>query len=384
MLTRPVLIIGLLALLTGGCVPPLKPPAPPMSAPPPAVVSVMRPFTRDMKDQLEYPARTAAVEMVEVRSRVGGYLLKVDFKDGAEVKQGELLFQIDSAPYKAAFDQAEANVRSAEAKLATQELELKRYRSLLGRGGISQQTVDQTLGSRNESAANLQATKAALERARLDLSYTKIVAPISGRTSRRLVTPGNVVIANETILTTIVSMEPLYVYFDVDETAVLRARKMIKEKKAQSYRDARIPVYLELSNETNFPHEGYIDFAESALDPNTGTLNVRGVFPNPKGEISPGLFARVRIPLGTSVKAILVPERALNVDQRGEFVKVVAAGNLVEDRVVVPGRADGEYVIIEKGLTAKDLVIVRGMQRARPGARVSPKFEAAPTPNPKK
>ena len=368
------LVFAATFMLTGCGKPAAAPSAP--AGPPPAV-TVVNPVVRPVTEMLEFPGRTAAVESVEVRARVGGYLLKVAFKDGAEVKKGDLLFQIDPATYRAALDQAQATLASTLAKLHTQEIELARYRALVAKGGISRQLADQAEGSRNETAAQRQALQATVERARLDLEYTRITAPIAGLMSRTRVTPGNLVTANQTVLTSIVMPDPIYAYFDVDEATVLRVRKLIKERKVTSYREARFPVFLGLASEDGFPHEGSIDFTDNQLDPGTGTLPVRGSFPNPGRALSPGLFARIRFPLGSPRGAVLIPERALNMDQRGEFVKVVGKGDVVADRLVKSGRTDGPMIVIERGLAAEDRVIVSGLQKAKAGGKVSAKLEDA-------
>lgn len=349
--------------------------APPPKPPPPAEVTVALPVEREMTEFLVFPGRTAAVENVEVRARVGGYLLRTCFKDGSDINKGDLLFEIDPAPYQASLAQAEGTRVASEAKVKTQELELARFKALAAKGGISGEQVDQTVGAVAEGVATRQSLEAGVARAKLDLEYTKVLAPITGLIGRQRVTPGNVVTANETVLTTIVSVDPIYAYFEVDESTVLRARKMLRERKITDYRYAQLPVALGLAGEAGFPHLGAIDFAENQLDSGTGTLTVRGVFANKDRAISAGMFVRVRFPLGGPHPALLVPDRALGVDQRGEFIKVVGSGDVVEDRLVTTGDVESGMVVIDSGVKAGERVIVRGLQRARSGAKVVVKAE---------
>ena len=340
-------------------------------APPPPDVTVTRPIEQDVTEMLEFPGRTAAVDNVELRARVSGYVLHVHFKDGSDVKAGDLLYEIDPAPYAAALAQIEGTLASTVAKLKTQELDLNRFRTLAGHGGVSKEQVDQAMGAVNETLATRGSLEAAVQRARLDLDYTRVTAPISGLIGRARVTPGNVVTASQTVLTTIVSVDPIYAYFDVDEATVLRARQMMRDRQITDYRIANLPVSINLAGETGFQHHGHIDFAENALDAGTGTLQVRGLFPNPTRALSAGMFVRVRFPLGGAHPALLVPDRALSQDQRGEFLKIVGADDVVEDRLIVTGRVENGLVIVESGLKAGERVIVRGLQRARNGAKVN-------------
>lgn len=346
-----------LALVISGCTPE-KPVTPP--APPPPAVTVVKPVTRALTDQVEFTGRTQAAESVAVRSRVGGYLREIAFREGAAIQKGDLLFEIDPAPFRAALHQAQATLAAAEARVKTQDLDVARYQNLYKNGGlVSKQLVDQTVGARAEARSNRAALAAAVERAQLELGWTRIRAPISGVASRAQVTRGNLVVANETVLTTIVSVNPMHAYFDVDEATVLRARRFTK-----------IPVQMALTGEEGYPHEGTIDFVENVLEPGTGTLQVRGVFPNADRQLAPGLFARIRFALGAPVKKLLVPERALSMDQRGEYVKVVKPDGTVEDRVITTGRTEGSMVVVERGLEPDEPVIIAGLQKARAGAKV--------------
>jgi RND family efflux transporter MFP subunit len=349
------------------------------SLPPPAV-SVAPPLEREVIDYDEYTGRMAAVEEVEVRARVRGYLIKVNFTEGTEVRQGEVLFEIDPRPFQADLDAAKGQVAQWEAKLTRAEADVVRNERLLPKGAASQKDLDTAISDRGEARAAIQSARAAVERAALDLEFTKVTAPISGRVSRALVTKGNLVNAgggDATLLTTIVALDPIYVYFDVDERALLQYQQAARERaggnnQAAGVREAKIPVNLGLANEAGFPYTGVIDFADNQLDSQTGTIRVRGVFANANRTFTPGLFARVRIPVGDKYQALLVPERAIGTDQGQKYVLAVNKENVVEYRAVKLGRLHDGLRVIQDGLKPDDLVIVNGIQRARPGVSVTP------------
>jgi RND family efflux transporter MFP subunit len=335
-------------------------------------VTVSRPIEREVVDYNSFTGRTAAVESVEIRARVSGYLDKIHFREGSEVKQGDLLFEIDPRPYRTALDQAKGNLASAEARLKRQDADVARAEQLVSTNAISRQDYDLAVGDRGETAASLQALRAAVERANLDLEFAKINAPISGRIDRALVTVGNLVAADSTVLTTIVSLDPIYAYFDSDEATVLDYRQLIREEKAISAEEAKLPVYVGLANEQGYPHEGVIDFVSNQLNPGTGTLRVRGVFSNEHRILSPGLFVRVRVPIGSPRRALLVTERALDTDQGQKILYVINDKNVVASRPVRIGALHDGLRIIEEGLHPQDGVIVNGLQYVRPGATVEP------------
>jgi RND family efflux transporter MFP subunit len=353
-------------------------------------VKVAHPLQRDIVDSSEYTARVAAPEAVQVRARVNGYLDKVAFKEGDEIKEGDLLFQIDPRPYQAAVDQSEAQVRLQEANLKYQEAVYQRNAKLLSSGAVTLEETQQALSQRDTAKASLAAARATLEQAKLNLGFTRVEAPITGRMSRTLVTKGNLVVADQTLLTTIVSEDPVYVYFDADEYTVLTVRELIRLGKVQSAREKGVhyPVYLSLPNEDDFPHEGYIDFLNNQIDPNTGTLQIRGIFANPQLPhgvrlFIPGMFVRVRVPVSDHYSALLVSTNAIGTDQNIRYVYVLNDRDEVERRDVQLGQEHGGLQVIADGLKADDRVIISNVQRVHPGVKVEPTMTTMPEPTEK-
>jgi RND family efflux transporter MFP subunit len=353
----------------------------PEAAPPPVTVS--HPVERYVTDYADFTARVAAVDSVELRARVWGYLDKVNFKEGALVRKGDVLFEIDPRTYQAALAQAEGNLASADARLTRLGADLDRAGRLLTSRAIGREEYDKIVGDRGEAAGSLGALKAAVERAKLDLEYTKVTAPVNGRVSRYVVTVGNLVQAGDqgggTLLTTIVSVDPMYAYFDVDEYTVLRVRQLIRAGKAKSARDGELPVWLGLANEGGCPHRGTVNFVDNQVNPKTGTLRVRGVFPNKDEALSPGYFARVRVPIGFPHQALLVSDRALDTDQGQKVVYVVDKDNKVVSRPVRLGALHDGLREVTDGLKPGERVIVNGLQQVRPGLTVGPKLVDMPT-----
>ncbi len=350
----------------------------------PIPVTASYPVEREVTDYADFTARTAAVDSVEVRARVWGYLDKVNFQEGQLVKKGDVLFEIDARTYEAEWKQAEGNLVSIEARVKRLDADLARAQRLVGTGAIGREEYDKIAGDRGEAAASLQALKAAAERAKLDLEYTKILAPVSGRVSRYLVTQGNLIQSGQagggTALTTIVSVDPIYAYFDVDERTVLRVRQLIREGKAVSARETEWPVALALISEEGFPHTGTINFVDNQVNPKTGTLRVRGVFPNKDEALSPGFFGRVRVPIGRPHKALLVTDRALDNDQGQKVLYVVNDKNEVVVRPIRTGALHDGLRAINDGLNPGERVIVNGLQQVRPGMVVEPKLVEMPNP----
>ncbi len=350
-----------------GCEKPAPPPAPP---PPP--VTIARPVQKEVVDWDEYTGRTDAVDSVDIRPRVSGYIDNITFRAGDLVEQGDLLFVIDPRPYQALLDQANGQLREAEAQKQLQAANLVRAQRLQATRVISKEEYDTNVAQANQAAAQYVAAQAAVESAQLNLDFTQIKAPVKGRIGRELVTVGNLVQVDSTLLTTIVSVDPIYAYFNVDERSVLKYVQLVKSGQMQSARDGKVPVYMQLENESDFPHAGVIDFINNQFDASTGTLQVRGVFSNPDGFMQPGQFVSVRVAGSPKYKAILVTDRAIASDQGQKFVMVVDANNTVAIRPVELGPISDGLRVVRKGLNGDEEVIINGLVNARPGAKVSP------------
>jgi RND family efflux transporter MFP subunit len=339
-------------------------------------VTVSYPLEREVTDYANYTGRTAAVDSVEVRAHVWGYLEKVNFKEGALVNKGQVLFELDRRPYEATLKQATAKIAQDEAQLKFDDAEYQRNLRLNASRAVSQSELDKSAAARGVDLANIAADKAVVAARELDLEYTKVVAPISGRVGRYVVTVGNLIQSGDqaggTLLTTIVSVDPIHVYFDVDEHTVLRVRQMIREGKAKSARDVELPVSLGLANEDGFRHRGTINFVDNQVNPKTGTLRLRGVFPNKDDALAPGYFARVRVPIGFPHQALLVSERAIDTDQGQKMLYLVNEKNEVVARSVRLGTLHDGLREITNGLKPGERVIVNGLQQVRPGATVEP------------
>jgi RND family efflux transporter MFP subunit/putative MATE family efflux protein len=351
-----------------------------LAATPPPVVVVSHPVEREVSDYYEYTGRTAAKDAVEVRARVSGYLVNVYFREGAVVKKGDLLFQIDPRPFQAVLDEAKGQVAQWEAKLARAEADVTRYERLLPKGAASQKDLDQAVADRGEARAAIQSARGVVDRAALDLGFTRVTAPISGRIGRYLITEGNLVTMNSTLLTTIVSIDPMYAYFDADEGSVLYVRQLIREGKVRSPRDSgsEVPVLLGLANETGFPHQGTVNFVDNQVNPQTGTVRVRGVFPNEPEVLLPGFFARVRLLIGQTHGALLVTERAIDTDQGQKILYVVNDKDEVVSRPIRVGALHDGLRVIEEGVQPGERVIVNGLLQVRPGITVEPKLVDMP------
>lgn len=358
----------LAGLMLAGC----KPEAPPVA--PPMQVTVSAPLKQAITNFAEYTGITEAVESVEIRARVEGYLESINFTSGSYVKQGDLLFVIDPKPFQAKLAQAEAELARQQAALKSAEATLQRRELALSERAVSEIAVIQARADRDVFLAAIEAAQAAIKTAQLDLSYTAIRAPISGRISRNLVDVGNLVGATErTLLATIVKDDPIYVYFNVSERDYLFYQRHHGEEVTATNPDEYPPMYLGLADDKGFPHEGRGDYVGNRIDASSGTIQVRGIFPNPDHFILPGLFARIRVPIGTQQDALLVPEQALGADQQGRYLLVVNKDNVVEYRPVRLGAKQDGKCVIEEGLKPDDRVIVSGIQRALPGAKVEPK-----------
>jgi RND family efflux transporter MFP subunit len=354
----------------------------------PPTVTVSEPLQRQVTDYAEYTGRTAAVESVQVRARVSGYLQEITFKEGTEVKEGAVLYEIDPRPYKHALDQAEAQVRLQTAQVTYQEATYKRNLRLYETSqAVSAEEVEQIRAQRDVARASLEAAKAAVEQARLNLEWRKVNAPISGLLGRTLVTRGNLVVADQTVLTTLVSQDPMYAYFDADEPTVLKVRELIRQGKLPSAREGgtRVPVFLGLANEEGYPHEGYVDFVSNQITPGTATLQLRGLFANPAPAVgprvlAPGQFARIRVAVSPPYQALLVVQSAIGTDQNLSYLYVLDEQDRVVRRDVTLGSQQDGLQVIAKGLEPGERVVINGLQHIKPGTAVSPKLVPMPVP----
>ena len=343
-------------------------------APPPPNVTVSKPVIEEVMEWDEYTGRLEAVDTVDVRARVSGYLESIHFKDGQTVKKGDLLFVIDPRPYQAELDRARAELRLAQARLSLAENDLKRAKHLLSARAISEEEADTRASDEQVAQATVEQAQADVNAAELNVEFTQVRAPISGLISRKNVTEGNLINGGTggTLLTTIVSLDPIYCYFEADEQSYLRYTNLEQEGMKPDSRTGENPAYMELSNETGYPHKGYIDFIDNRLDPNTGTIRGRGVFPNPDNTLTPGLFARMKIAGSGQYKALPVPDEAVGSDQSQKFVLVVDPEGTVEYRQVTLGPRVNGLRVIRQGVGPEDRIIVNGLQRAMPGMKVNP------------
>lgn len=340
-------------------------------------VLVSQPLVKEVTDYEEFTGRLEPVATVEVRARVTGYLDRVLFREGAEVREGDPLFEIDPRTYDAELKRAEAALLQAESRLNRLQLEHQRAATLLASRAVRQEDLDKISNDRDDAEVGAKLAEAARDLARLNRSFTRVVAPVSGRVSRQLIDPGNLVKADETSLTTIVAVDPIYVYFDQDERTVLRIRRMALARNIKSPQETSVPVRMGLADEPGFPHEGRLNFIDNRLDAATGTLRLRAVFANRDGLLSPGLFARVRTPIGKPHPAVLISDQALGSEQGQKFVYVVNQQNEVEYRPVKAGAIQEGLRAIEEGLTPSDRVILSGPEYVRPGMRVEAKVAGA-------
>ena len=348
-------------------------------APPPPEVSVSQPVEEPVQERLEFTGRITAVESVELRARVTGYIAKVAFAEGALVNAGDLLFEIDPREYQSAVLRAEGQVARLRSQLARTESEVSRNQALRPSGAASARELERAVADRGAVEGELKTAMAQLELARLDLEFTRVTAPVTGRASKAEITQGNLVVvgpAGGPLLTTIVSQDPIYVDFDADERSVIRLRKaaIVRDGVAtpERLRDAQVPVLVALGDQDDFTHRGMVDFLDNQIDPSTGTIRVRAVLQNTDRLLAPGMFVRVRVPVGESRPGILVTDRAIGTDQDRKYVLVVNDKNVVEYRPVKLGGLHDDLRAVAEGLAAGEWVIVNGLQRVRPGVTVVP------------
>lgn len=366
---------AILSLAAVGC----RKPAAPIPEEPP-FVGVTTPVEREVTDFVDLTGQTQAAQSVDVRARVTGYLVAMPFEEGAEVKTHQLLFEIDPRPYEAELAKAKATVSGGEAKLKLAIADNVRAKHLFARdqAAITEQDRDKYQMAEDDSRASLEAARASMEDCRLNVEFTKVLSPIDGKVSRYYLTKGNLVNQDSTLLTTVVSQDPMFVYFDLDEPTMLRIVRQLSQRtdSTRTLLEKKVPVQMGLADEKGYPHAGHLDFANNQVDTSTGTITVRGVFENPASPsgirlLRPGMFTRVRLPLGKPYKALLIPDRALGSDQGEKYVLVVGADNIVEYRRIKAGalQQDGLRVISE-GLQAGERVVVTGLQAARPRTKV--------------
>jgi multidrug efflux system membrane fusion protein len=377
----PTVALGALLVFMAGCG---SKPAQQLPPPPPAV-TVAPVEQQELVEWDEFSGRIEPVEMVEVRPRVSGHIQEVRFQSGQLVKKGDVLFVIDPRWHEAEFNRREAELAQAQVRLETAEREARRVDQLLANKAISTEEAEAREARFHEAKAALLAAAAARDAAKLDLEFTELRAPIDGRVSRALVTPGNFitgVAGFTTVLTTIVSVDPVYVHADVDENSLLKFNALARAQKLDNTPDGRVPVELQLADNQEFSHRGYIESFDNPLDPNTGSILLRAVFPNPDGRIVPGLFARIRVPLSERYAALLVEERSIGTDQGQKYVLTLSSTNTVEYRPVQLGPVAHGKRIIRGGLKPGEQIVVNGLQRVRPGMPVKPEIAVASRPLP--
>jgi RND family efflux transporter MFP subunit len=360
-LTVSTLTVSALVILSSGCSHQVR-----QKGPPPAAVTVAPVEQKEIVEWSEFTGHTEPVESVNIRPRTSGYIQEVRFQSGQLVKKGDVLFVIDPSLYQAVFDQRKAEYDQAKS-------ENDRTAQLLANNAISAEEAE-------ARKARYEEAKAALDAARLDLEFTDVRAPIDGRVSRALLTEGNYVsgtAGSASLLTTIVSVGPIYVYADIDEDTLLKFNELVDAKKLGVSDGGKIPVELQLADESEFPHQGYIESFDNKLDPDTGSILLRAVFPNSDGRIVPGLFARIRIPLSERHPALLVDERAIGTDQANKFVLTLTPTNTVQYQAVELGPLIDGQRVVRSGLEAGEKIVVNGMARVRPGMPVTPQEEIA-------
>ncbi len=355
------------------------------SMPPPPEVSAATVLVKDVRPWDEFTGHVEAVETVELRPRVSGYIDRVNYEEGGEVKEGDVLFVIDQRTYRAELERAEAEFARAKTQADLARSEVARARKLAEARAMSAEELDQRLSALAQAEANIRAAQSAVDVAKLDLEFTEVRAPISGRAGRALVTPGNLVSTqpNATLLTTIVSMDPVYVYFEGDERSYLRYNAMSRNGTRASSRDVRNPVRVGLAGDEGFPYEGEMDFMDNQVNPDTGTIRARAVLPNPDRVFTPGLFARVQLAGSDTFRAMLIDDKAVLTDQDRKYVYIVGDDGSAQRRDVRLGRMADGLRVVEEGLEPQDRVIVHGVQKVfMPGMPVKAELIAMGDPPP--
>ena len=377
-----ILLFTLLGLLiAGGC---QRPASKPAAAEPPTL-PVSKPIQRQVMDFVDFTGRTDASQAVDIRPRVTGYLMRTGFKEGSEVKKDQVLFEIDPRPYEAQLKQAESQVALNEASLKLAQTTYARDLPLAAKGAVTQQELDQDKAAVDEADARLKASKASLDVYNLNLAFTKVLSPMDGQTSRYYLKAGNLVNQDQTLLTTIVSLNPIEVYFEMDEPTLLQLRRARNAGEIKPNKEGKYDVFMGLQGEDGFQHYGEVNFVNNQVNPATGSITLRGEFQNSKIAgggwlISPGMFVRVRLPIGQPRQALLVIDRAIGSEQGQKFVYVVGDDNKIQYRRVKTGslQEDGLRVITD-GLKPDDSVLVGGIQQVRPGMQIQTEPREMPT-----
>lgn len=350
------------------------------SAPAAPSVHTFAAVQKEVVDWDTFTGRFEAVDSVKLRPRVSGYIEQVNFAEGKEIKKGDVLFVIDPRPYQVQLQKAQGEWRRAQAQAQLSAVELKRSETLLAARAVSQEEYDQRASQRNQFLADEQTARAAVDAAQLDVEFTRVVSPIDGRVSRAEVTVGNYVNVGESVLTSVVSLDPIYVSFEGDEQTYLKYSGMAKRGERPSSRESANPVFIGLANEDDFSHEGHMNFVDNALNPETGTIRARAVIANPEHIYVPGMLARVRLQGSGKYNAVLIPDEAVVTDQNRKYVLALNDKNVVEYRAVELGGVFDEQRIVRVGLQAGERIISGGLQRARPGMTVAPEAEPEKTP----
>jgi len=354
------------------------------SAPPPPPVTVASPLVKKITEYDEFTGRYEATARVEVRARVSGYLQSINFADGAMVKQGDVLFTIDPRPYQATVDSAKADLTSAQARLDLAKVQLDRASALVSQSNVSRSSYDQAVQERRAAEAAVAQTTAALQSAQLNLDFTQVKAPMAGRVSNRRVDIGNLVTGDpsSTLLTTIVALDPIYFEFDMSEADYLAYQRAVVAGKLPSTRDNQTLIQTRLPDEQDWPHGGTMNFVDNQLDPGSGTIRARAILDNKDLFITPGQFGRIRLPGSNEYEAVLIPDSAILTDQSNRIVMTVKDDGTVVPKIIRPGPTQpGGLRIVREGLTGEDKVIINGLVRARPGAKVTPQpGKIEPTP----
>ncbi len=370
-------VLLLASLVIVGCAKQQAQPQPEATAPlPPPEVLVDLPTTGEVTDFEDFTGRTAGTRTIDIRARVTGYVEKINFREleGRDVEKGMVLYEIDPRPYAAEVARTKANLLQAQSHAKRLDLDFRRAQRLIESKAITTEQYDLIAGDRAQAQASIAIAQANLDLAELNLGFTKVQAPISGRIGRTMIDAGNVVVADETSLTSIVQIDPIYVYFEVDERSLLRIRRYLEEGRLKTGGGTGVRVMMGLADDAAHPHAGFVNFLDNKLDPGTGTLQVRGVFRNADRMLRPGLFVRVRLPIGDAYQALMVAEEALGTDQGQKFLYVVDDQNTAQYRRVQVGKLqDGRRVVLN-GLKEGERVVVSGLQRVRPGAIVQPKL----------